>query len=354
MVCLVCGKQFKRLASIIQHYNQFHDVEDKISYYCSYYSYSIKELKNDYLVLEKGLRTISYERSIPYSALKALVKHIGIMRSMQESIRLQNNKNKNTFMLKYGVQNPFQIRSVIDIIQGKNKANKKTINANRVRSVIAKYGVDNVSKIPDVKEKLKKFALRDAHIISDRLKRAWGDAGKKVHYIAQIKDGVMSRYGVTNVFSLPHIQDKIEKTILDKYGTYNIASSDYKKQIMIKNGYWMDERDRSNFDNYKLKVYIETRKWYKNLMDGWMLFFGTCYYTGDALYTDRGRGAQPSIDHKISIIYGFKNNIPPEVIGGPKNLCVCSCSFNAKKNWMTEEELYKSKHAMLTLAGLFN
>lgn len=217
-----------------------------------------------------------------------------------------------------------------------------------------RYGVNNVSRIPEVKEKNKEFAIQNAQIRSDRMIKSWSDVNKREQYRIQIRKGVLEKYGVTSVFALPQIQSKIEETLLNKYGTRNIASSEHKRRIMIQKGYWVDENERSDFENYKLKVYTETRKWSKRLIEGWMLFIGKCYYTGEILYWDKGRSLQPSIDHKTSIIYGFKNNIPPGVIGGSKNLCVCSCSFNAKKNSMTEEELYKSKHAKLTLMSLFD
>jgi hypothetical protein len=85
-----------------------------------------------------------------------------------------------------------------------------------------------------------------------------------------------------------------------------------------------------------------------------MLFFGTCYYTGDKLIAGQGRGKQPSVDHKTSIVYGYRNNIPPEEIGYRDNLCVCSCSINARKNYRTEEEFYNSKYKRLTMQGLFD
>lgn len=46
----------------------------------------------------------------------------------------------------------------------------------------------------------------------------------------------------------------------------------------------------------------------------------------------------PTIDHKISIWNGFKNNIPPCFIGGIDNLCITSRRNNSCKNRKNEKE----------------
>jgi len=47
---------------------------------------------------------------------------------------------------------------------------------------------------------------------------------------------------------------------------------------------------------------------------------------------------QPTIDHKISVKYGYVNNIDPLEISSSQNLCICSRSTNSSKNYLTEEE----------------
>ena len=39
-----------------------------------------------------------------------------------------------------------------------------------------------------------------------------------------------------------------------------------------------------------------------------------------------------TIDHKISIYDGFRNNIDPKIIGSKENLCITSRSNNSIKN----------------------
>jgi hypothetical protein len=46
----------------------------------------------------------------------------------------------------------------------------------------------------------------------------------------------------------------------------------------------------------------------------------------------------PSVDHKISVFFGFSNNIDPKEIGKIDNLCICSRWSNHKKGIMNEEK----------------
>ena len=83
----------------------------------------------------------------------------------------------------------------------------------------------------------------------------------------------------------------------------------------------------------------ETKKWKKELLKNWN---GKCYYTDIQLITDKTQYNHPLyrvIDHKLSVAYGFKNNILPCIIGHLNNLCVCSRYINGRKNFRTEDEL---------------
>jgi len=103
------------------------------------------------------------------------------------------------------------------------------------------------------------------------------------------------------------------------------------RQSLIKLGYWKTEKERTKFKNYYLKVIYETKKNIKELFNNWN---GTDYYTGEKLLTDISKSNDRmyrTIDHKISIKYGFENDIDPKEIGQLKNLCICSRSTNSKK-----------------------
>ena len=50
----------------------------------------------------------------------------------------------------------------------------------------------------------------------------------------------------------------------------------------------------------------------------------------------------PTLDHKISIIYGYKNNMLPEIIASVDNICFTKRTNNSSKSSLTECE-YKEK-----------
>ena len=49
----------------------------------------------------------------------------------------------------------------------------------------------------------------------------------------------------------------------------------------------------------------------------------------------------PTIDHKISIYYGFSNNIEPYIISNTDNLCITKKEINRKKSIRNENEFKK-------------
>ena len=51
----------------------------------------------------------------------------------------------------------------------------------------------------------------------------------------------------------------------------------------------------------------------------------------------------PSVDHKNSVIYGYLNNIPPEILGNIDNLCITKRCINSSKNKKIENEFICNK-----------
>jgi len=99
--------------------------------------------------------------------------------------------------------------------------------------------------------------------------------------------------------------------------------------------------DKNDLKKYWTKVWEETRKYIKKLFEKWD---GNDYYTGEKLLTDISKSSDRmyrTIDHKISIKYGFKNDIDPKEIGQLENLCICSRSTNSKKHDLSENDFYR-------------
>ena len=168
------------------------------------------------------------------------------------------------------------------------------------KSLKQKYGVENVSFIPTVKDKIRKKSL----------------ASFKERKIKRTKTN-NERYGVDNTF---------QSSILMK------DSLDKVKKANIKNGRWVSDDKLGDWQLYKKNVMRLSRKNKKIILKGWD---GVDYYDGeyikDNLKLHFYNPNYPTLDHKISIRYGFDNNISIEDLSDINNLCITKKFLNTRK-----------------------
>ena len=306
------------------------------------YKLSRNILEHEYVILQKGLRAIERERNIPYRALRRLAKHYGFLRSSADSVRLQNEKNKALFLEKYGVVNPFQIPEVIDKIQNKRDARaaySKAAETNR-----KKYGVSNSFQIPSVIDKIqndpKAKATRGLAIkkaMSKKTREEWALR------TAKIEKTNLKRYGVCNPFQIPAVIE----------GNKTNTKAHLKRRATCERlGLWKTEDEKTAFEQYFCAVRKITRRNRKVLFARWD---GFCFYTKEILVTNGEFKKQnpnihiarnplrPTVDHKISVMRGFKTGVPASEIGALENLCVCSQRANSQKGYRTMIEFLKER-----------
>jgi hypothetical protein len=202
-------------------------------------------------------------------------------------------KSKETSLKKYGTEH--HMMSPIFLQNFKNK-------------IMDKFGVDNISKLEDVKNKKtktfqKNFGLK--HIFcSDEMKSEY----------------MMSKYGVKHNTDLDWVLEKM-------------------KQTGIKNGNYTTDDMKSDFQKYRNLVQKLTDKNKKQLL---LIWNGHDYYDNqlikDNFNLHYNHLDYPTIDHRISIQYGFLNGIDPSIIGSLENLCITKRSINSSKNKLTEEQ----------------
>jgi hypothetical protein len=95
----------------------------------------------------------------------------------------------------------------------------------------------------------------------------------------------------------------------------------------------LSDEQRTNYKNYWLKVKVITNKYKKELFENWDgLDFYDGEYIKDNFILPSGNKEYPTIDHKISVNYGYINNISPEDIGKLENLCITKRTINSRKN----------------------
>jgi len=215
-----------------------------------------------------------------------MIKRYGAESVYQSEILM--NKIRDTNMLKYNTETPTKNNLVIKEKMKKSIINnflnediKKTIMDKRHSTCIEKYGVDNYTKTEEYKNKN--------------------------------KDTCLKKYGYEHNGSVP---DLIEKRIRTR---------------MLKGQIKTDE-EKSDIYKYKRKVLNITRKYEKILFNTWN---GYDFYDGEYIaenftlkYTDK---SYPSLDHRVSIYYGYKNNISPDKIGDISNLCITKKIINSIK-----------------------
>ena len=211
---------------------------------------------------------------------------------------------------------------------------------------LEKYGVENVMKVTNVVDKMKNtnFELYgcvctlhniDVKSKSDKSKMNNNsfDVGKKTR-----KKTCLIKYGVDNVMKDLKINLEQRKTMLKLYGvenpSYNVSL--FKQCLSTK--------VLTEFQKYRRMVTSITNKNKKKLFETWN---GYDYYDNEYIF-DHFKyhylsNNYPSIDHKISVIYGFTNNMCPEDIGNILNLCITKRGINCTKHRKTESEYLKIK-----------
>lgn len=163
-------------------------------------------------------------------------------------------------------------------------------------------------------------------------------------YKKKVSETLLKTYGrgIINVSQADSIKRKKAKTFLNKYGIDNIWKTQDFRNHMIKLGKWRDLsiEEMRGYDN---EVWRITETFLDDLYKKWD---GNCYYSGAKCTIDKTNYNFPlyrTIDHKISIMYGYKNKIDPVIIGDISNLCICCRKANSIKQELTEQEFLSSE-----------
>ena len=183
----------------------------------------------------------------------------------------------------------------------------------------------------------------DKNIKTNKMKYGVEHTFQNIDLLNKRKCNSIIKYGVDSTFKLDEIKEKIKNTNLDKYGVeYASQNSDVvekMKNTRIKKGIQLPDNLVNDFILYRRKVKSITNKNKKRLLLEWN---GFDYYDNEYIknnFSLKGHDPRyPSIDHKISIWYGYKTEISPEIIGDISNLCITKNYINSTKNIKTESE----------------
>jgi len=155
--------------------------------------------------------------------------------------------------------------------------------------------------------------------------------------IQRRKDGMIRKYGVDHNMKTKNSLAKRQETYIKNYGVYHpLKSKEIIDIVRKKNedaGRWTPENQMEEFYLYRRKVWRHTNQQPIETLPNYDL-------RGHA----RDKTAY-SLDHRFSCHEGFKNNIPPEIIGNIANLEYIPNTKNSSKKdhcSITKEELYTS------------
>ena len=285
-------------------------------------------------------------------------------------------KNKKTCQEKYGVDNVFQSENIkeksketcLEKYGFKYASQSEEVKQKMKKTCQEKYGVDDFRKSEEYKIKSKKTYME---------KYGFEHSSKSEEVKQKMKKTCQKKYSVDNVFQLEEVKSKIKNTHLSKYKTHYTKTEEYKtkvkntckklyntdsyfeyyynnnernsdeilnkiKETKIKNGHQIDDSLLSNWDYYKKIVLKLTKRNKKELIANWS---GYDYYDNEFILNNFSLNSTdlkyPTIDHLISIYYGFHHNIIPRVIANINNLAVTKYSINCKKGKMNEQEFKK-------------
>lgn len=234
--------------------------------------------------------------------------------------KCHNNKTKMTSMKIWGHEHPSK----------SDEIKEKTIKTN-----LEKYGVEYVFQDDKVKEKIKKTNLEK-----------YG-----VEYVIQsgdiqdiIKRNNLQKWGCEYPLQNEYIKNKIKKTNIERYGVEYVLQNDSiiqkAKNTKIKKGLYSS--DISDFSKYKNKVYTLTNKIKSELFKCWD---GYDFYDKEYIICNFEKpyhhSDYPTVDHKISVIYGYINGISPVEISDINNLCITKRYINSSKGSKCDIEFIK-------------
>ena len=350
--CKICNKKSFNCLSLTSHVRQSHNIKLK-DYYDKYMKQNENEgickvcgLPTTFTRLSKGYHTYCCNRSCSNSDIDVInkkkltsIKHFGVDVPMKSDVI--KKKSKDTLLERYGNANYSNINkgreTKLKLYGDENYTNKEKTR----KTCLEKYGVDCSFKSPEIREKIhitvkEKYGVDTVtqnKEISNKIKISKSKRTSEQHKESEEKRKVtlFNIYGNRNYVNY----EKSKLTRLIKYGDENYTNRKKMVNTKLERGLIRNPEELTLIELYRRDVLTETRKWVKQLFKNWD---GKCYYTSAYIKNSKIKKYCPSIDHKISIIYGFEHNIDAKIIGNINNLCICTISYNSFKNKRTTDQ----------------
>jgi hypothetical protein len=245
--------------------------------------------------------------------------------------KCKNLEKEKTCLDKYGVKS-YSMTSEFKELDRTDWNIKEGYIKGREK-IIEKYGVDSYFKTKESKEYNKKWMSSDEFKEKSKIKLI------EVYGVDSYSKTDKFKFDIESKKDL--ILDKIRETFIRKYNIdwaskLNIVKDKVRK-TKEDNGSVIPDELLCDWNIYKRKVRNITNSNKKYLYENWD---GNDYYDNELIkgylsHTHTHR-FYPTIDHKISVYFGFMNNISPEEIGSLENLCITKRFINSMKGKLIE------------------
>lgn len=237
-----------------------------------------------------------------------------------------------------------------NVSKSKQRMDHDSANKKRKETCLQKYGVESVRQLKEIQEKADKTCLERYGEVQNFKNPKYKELANIAY--AEKYDDIMERK--KQYWSNENIQSALEKrrkTCLERYGVESVLQLASTWDIIRANkeadGKWVPLSEQEPFRRYRLDVERETRKWIDELFEKWD---GLCYYTKKPILTTeqflkvnpdktfREYLDKASVDHKITVYYGYTHGMTVEEIGNISNLCICSFRVNCSKTYKNEDD----------------
>jgi hypothetical protein len=300
------------------------------------------QVKCDFCNIEKSISYCKYLKNISNHNLYACSNKCAVV------------KGEMTCIEKYGTKYAIQNKEILEKAvktQKERQGDYSEVNKKREKTMLERFGVKTNIILPDTHRK----AIELSKTNESKQKRK--DTNKKLYgvdnytmtneYLERTKKTNNDLYGVDHPMKSKIIRDKLTKTFIEKYGVehpmkikeFALKAGESSLKSKIKKGISVDRSDITKWINYNRMVRKLTHRNKKELFEKWNGFdYYDNEYILDYLLFEYTHENYPCVDHKISILYGFQNNIPIEEISDINNLCVTKRSINSKKKSSNAED----------------
>jgi hypothetical protein len=230
---------------------------------------------------------------------------------------------------------PFKRYNLSTKVVNKYSCSSKECSNQKIKDVCqSKYGVDNPFQSEEIKDKIKESLLEKYGVEHPMFMEKTKD---------KIKETCLDKYGFTSYTKTDECKEKIIKTNLERFGVkYELLSpegQEKRKNTRIERGNQIPDELVSDYRKYRLIVNRHLQRNKKIIIENWN---GLDYYDGELIRDNFNLYPKdrlyPHFDHKISVAYGFKNNIDADKIASLDNICITKQWINGLKKEMNEYE----------------